>query len=558
MPAICADDTFSGVTYEPKDEAHLSEVQVCDEGEKEDEMMKTATAELMTSNLKETTTPDASNDTQEPSLNTVARVPKFSETTEVVTALMKCDQSEMEEGECVGVMMCEQSGLSGDGLENQAQLDHVDTKSEQTNVDTVFEVGVTEATKGSDDHHEMENTKEEGITEESLENFPEALPECTVVQSVHMQQEVLKLTNVQTEATELIFHKLSEENQKMMQDSSEIIPDPQAEEPEVTKAEISLKCNASQDHNYTRDIQGNLNAFISHHIKSSVTTKAATCSESLSANIMEAQSPQKDQIYGSEPSHSASVVPQNSALVSSTGNEKFRSSLSLELTTDTQFGQLKAETVKQTDTCQVLVQTVEHMKQTNAPEEAESQKPTEISSVAVQETETSEATANLDSTEPTVIKNQLSVKDVVVHVKELMQEVQQTKSVERVIPVQPETTKIQETEAVQETEAAESAPQSEEAYELDVWLDAEEDTDAREPTDVSLLLKHDTQVFRAEMAIVEPEFEMAPECHTAEGTEPEMEKTGGRGDCEGEGEDLTAACEHPETTTESITTAECD
>ncbi|XP_035850655.1 A-kinase anchor protein 12 isoform X2 [Sander lucioperca] len=552
-PAPCVDN--AAVTNKLKHEVHISTVQVSVEVEKEREI-KTAevehavVAQVVTCNLKEEV--------------------------ETATPLVKDDVVETAEEGSMVVMMHVPSVEFEDKHRVQVQVVDVNIKSAETIVDTVQEVGVTEAKE---------------------------VPESVVD---NLEQEVIKQPDAVTEVSEMVESDTNEvEDQKVMEDNIATIRERQDEAPAVISDVSATEQQVSKDLMQTPDIPGSLDVSIHDHKEDLEETKAKqekseagvtakevkSSSEELDVKTIneEAQITHIAQSPIVTLSNTNLVAPQNTGIISSIANVESPSSLSFEFKLNIQFGQAKAaslsstternEPVKKTEVSEVRVQAVEvvePVKPINPTQRAESQKQTELKEVAVQATE---PVANLDSTERAVITTQPVLLDIGIQAMKTVEPVEQIESTERV------TSSVQATETIkpviqvekgdvflsqpvlseaceQETKAETPVQQKEEENDQDVWMDAEEDISTQEKTEVSLheveeSVELPTESEQVEKAGLEDEVEMVPNSKTEEEeSQQEMHKADGKCEIESDDEDFAVALEHSETQTASITTME--
>lgn len=559
-PAPCVD--IPAVKEEPKHEVQTSEVQVSIEREKEDELpaaeVKTAAvehvvvAQVITCN-PEDAIPDVliekTSGVKEPLIETVANELQFKGTVETATPLMKDDVTETAKEGSIVMMMHMPSVEFEDNHKIQVQVVDVSIKSAETIVDTVLEVGVTEAKGVIDVCHEtvkeVDNLAAVSETEEFIkeenqkvtiqeviqhvkENLPETLPESVVVQSsvqnevVQVEQEVIKQQNAATVAS-----VLSEvDDQKVMEGSTGTLSEKQDEGLFITgdNSAITTKQQATEDIMQKPDIPVSSDVSIQpckedleetkaelQKSEVGVTAEDAKCSSEELAmkkvNEDTMEGPQIAQKQIAAPSNTGLVVPQNTGIISSMGNVESPSSLSLEFKLNIQFGQTKApvspptttertEPIKQTDVSEVGVQAVEEVEPIRQKNPVESHRETEA-------TEITAKAASLDSAETAVISNPPVLLDVGIQAMETVEPVEETKSTERVIPnvqATKTTQPIRKTEkrqtlsqpvlseaCDQEAKAEEPAKQTEEENDQDVWMDAEENIYAQEETVASLL-----------------------------------------------------------------------
>ncbi|KAM7376209.1 hypothetical protein PAMP_005952 [Pampus punctatissimus] len=611
-PALCVD--IPEVTEEPKQEVHISEVQVSIDGEKESELPRAETttatvehavvAQVITCNLKDVSAAIAdvlmekTSVINEPVIGTVANELQFKETTETATPLMKDDVTETAQEDNVVVMMHVPSVEIQDNHRVQVQVVDVNIKSAET-IDTVLEVGVTEDKGVIDVCHEtvkkidnlsaIPKFEEELISEEIKvtiqevkEISPETLPEPAVVQSsvqnevVKLEQEVIKQTNAVT-----VDSVLSEVDNTSAITTKQQASDDIMQTPDIPgSSDVSRKANKEDLQETKAELQKS---------EVHITAEDATCSseelaiKKVNEDTMEA--PQIAQKQIATPSNTGLVVPQNTGIISSIGNVESPSSLSLEFKLNIQFGHAKApvsqppptertEPIKQTVVSEVGVQAVEEVEPIKQINPVESHKQTELTEVAVKSTEIMEKVASLESTETTVITNSPVLLDVGTQAMETIILVEETKSTERVISNIQATETIQPVRKTEKSEtflsqtvlseacdkgakAEEPVKQTEEEYDQDVWMDAEENINTQEETEVSLheeSVERKTDSNQEEKAVLEHE---APNSNTeAEEMQQEMHKAGGTCEVESEGEDFAVALEHPETA--SVTTTEWD
>uniref|UniRef100_A0A8C4IB50 A kinase-anchoring proteins AKAP-5 and AKAP-12 calmodulin (CaM)-binding domain-containing protein n=1 Tax=Dicentrarchus labrax TaxID=13489 RepID=A0A8C4IB50_DICLA len=495
------------VTDEPKQTGDAVEVSV--EGEKETELPDTETktaavehavlAEVVICNLKDVSVaiPDVliekTSEITEPLIETMASELEFKKEVEAATPLVKDDVTETAEEGSVVMMMHVPLVTFEDNHRIQVQVVDVNIKSAETIVDSVLEVGITEAKEVIDVCHEtvekvdnlsaMPEIEEEIINEENnvaiqeviqhvKKNLPETISKPVVVNL--LCQEVIEQPDAVTKVSEMVESESNEvEDQKVMDDSIGTFSERQDEAPAVISDDSATGQQVSEDLMQTPDILGSLDVSIDDHKEDLKETKAELKSSEVGVTAEEVKSEELDakqiheqaqitQIAQSQivtPSNTGLVVPQNTGIISSIGNVESPSSLSLEFKLNIQFGQAKAPAspppmmeriapVKQTDVSEVGVQVVEAVepeKAINPTQRAESQKQPELTEVAVQATEITEPAANSDSTERAMITNQSVLLDVGIQAIETVEPVEQVKSTETV------------TSSVQATEITEPA-----------------------------------------------------------------------------------------------------
>ncbi|XP_076605106.1 uncharacterized protein akap12a [Chaetodon auriga] len=615
--APCVDN--ASATDEAKHEVHLSEVQFSAEQEKESELQgtekKTAAAQhavvsqVVVCNLKDVSVsiPDVvmekTPEMIEPMIDTVVSEQMFKD--EVEAATPTDDVAETADKGSVVVMMHAPSVKSEDNHRIQVQVVGVDIKLAKTTVDSVLEIGVTEAkevidvchetVKKVDKHSATPEIEEELISKENKvtiqeviqhvkEDLPETVPESVVV---NLELEVLKQQDAVTKVTETADSESNQTLRERQEEAPAVICDDSAAEQQV-----------SEDLMQTPDIPGHFD--VSTHkadleeteaerekSEEGVTTEEVK-SEELDVKIIHEQA----QIAQSQivaPSNTGLIATQNTGMISSKGNLECPSSLSLEFKLNIQFGQAKEPAspppstprtapVKQTEVSEVRVQAVEPIKPMDPIHPAESPKQTQLTEVTVQAREIREPAANLDSTEGVVIMTQPMLQECSSQVMETGEPVEQIKSTERV------TSSVQATGTVQqirptkktqvslskpilsetcdpETKAEEPVKQKEEENDRDVWMDAEEVIYAQVITEVALLeveepLKPQTEKEQEELG---NEIEIPPDSKNEEGeSQQETHKTEGKCEIESEDEDFAVAPEDVESATASVSTMEWD
>ncbi|XP_026161146.1 A-kinase anchor protein 12 [Mastacembelus armatus] len=592
-PASCVDSAL--VTYEPKHDMHLSEVQVSVEAEKQGELpdveIKTAAAEhaivaqVTTCSLKEVLAAIPSvlleeTDSQEPLMDMVARQLEFKEEVEASAPLVKEDVTEVAKEESVVVMMHVPSVEFEDSHSIEVQVVDVNIKSPEMTVDSGLEVGVTEprqvidvchvtvkpvdnlsATQDTELNNEENKVNIKEVIQHIKENLPEGAPESLVVQS-----------SIQDEVVDLKKEDI-------------IQPDDLTEVNETAENESNQ--HASEDLMQTPNIEGTSDVSI-HDLKEELEDCKAELEQSVAEEAKEseldmkktngeAQIPQISQIV--IPSNDGLVVPQNNTIISSVGNLEPPSCLSLELKLNIQFGQTKApaspppttdrtEPVSQTDESGAAVRTeeiVEPEEPVEAKPRAESQKQTALCEVSVQATGITETElTNSDSIQTAVIMNQPVLLDISIQAMETAELAEHIKSTGRVTrKVALTETSVCQTEERElflsqpvlseacdkETKAQEPVKQREEENEQDVWMDAEEDIDT--------VAAHHTEDDQEVMAGPEHELDLAPSSKTKEeGQQPH--KTAVMCETANESEDFAVALQHSQTATASVATLDWD
>lgn len=459
---------------EPKYDEDVSTAQVSVDGEKAGELQGTevitaatehaVVMQVITCNLKDVSAviPDVlTEETTEIREHLIERKASVMEDTfESTTPLEKNNVINTAEEGRVVVMMHVPSLEFDDNHRFQVQVVDVDINSAENIVNTMIEVGVTEAKEVIDVCHEtlekVENLsastaiKEEVNNEENNRtvqeviqyvkgNLPEPTPESVPDK---LEQEVIK----QPDISETVQSAPSEpEDEKMMDSSGELIeeedeghgiPAEQKEsEDQLRISDLGLDIST---HDHTEDLEETQ----AEQQKSEVcvTAEDATSEELAKKKdgdtTTEAQKLQSTQSQIVTPNNTGLVAPQNTGMISSIGNVESPSSLSLEFKLNIQFGQLKApaspppsaEPVKQLNVSEVAVQAVEAVEPTNlinAMQRAESEKQMELMEVAIQTTEITESEA--------VVSHQPKLQDVAVQEMETTQPAEQAESEEPII-----------------------------------------------------------------------------------------------------------------------------
>lgn len=459
---------------EPKYDEDVSTAQVSVDGEKAGELQGTevitaatehaVVMQVITCNLKDVSAviPDVlTEETTEIREHLIERKASVMEDTfESTTPLEKNNVINTAEEGSVVVMMHVPSLEFDDNHRFQVQVVDVDINSAENIVNTMIEVGVTEAKEVIDVCHEtlekVENLsastaiKEEVNNEENNRtvqeviqyvkgNLPEPTPESVPDK---LEQEVIK----QPDISETVQSAPSEpEDEKMMDSSGELIeeedeghgiPAEQKEsEDQLRISDLGLDIST---HDHTEDLEETQ----AEQQKSEVcvTAEDATSEELAKKKdgdtTTEAQKLQSTQSQIVTPNNTGLVAPQNTGMISSIGNVESPSSLSLEFKLNIQFGQLKApaspppsaEPVKQLNVSEVAVQAVEAVEPTNlinAMQRAESEKQMELMEVAIQTTEITESEA--------VVSHQPKLQDVAVQEMETTQPAEQAESEEPII-----------------------------------------------------------------------------------------------------------------------------
>lgn len=461
---------------EPKYDEDVSTAQVSVDGEKAGELQGTevitaatehaVVMQVITCNLKDVSAviPDVlteeTTEIREHLIERKASVMEVKDTFESTTPLEKNNVINTAEEGSVVVMMHVPSLEFDDNHRFQVQVVDVDINSAENIVNTMIEVGVTEAKEVIDVCHEtlekVENLsastaiKEEVNNEENNRtvqeviqyvkgNLPEPTPESVPDK---LEQEVIK----QPDISETVQSAPSEpEDEKMMDSSGELIeeedeghgiPAEQKEsEDQLRISDLGLDIST---HDHTEDLEETQ----AEQQKSEVcvTAEDATSEElakkKYGDTTTEAQKLQSTQSQIVTPNNTGLVAPQNTGMISSIGNVESPSSLSLEFKLNIQFGQLKApaspppsaEPVKQLNVSEVAVQAVEAVEPTNlinAMQRAESEKQMELMEVAIQTTEITESEA--------VVSHQPKLQDVAVQEMETTQPAEQAESEEPII-----------------------------------------------------------------------------------------------------------------------------
>lgn len=461
---------------EPKYDEDVSTAQVSVDGEKAGELQGTevitaatehaVVMQVITCNLKDVSAviPDVlteeTTEIREHLIERKASVMEVKDTFESTTPLEKNNVINTAEEGSVVVMMHVPSLEFDDNNRFQVQVVDVDINSAENIVNTMIEVGVTEAKEVIDVCHEtlekVENLSASTAIKEELNNeennrtvqeviqyvkgnLPEPTPESVPDK---LEQEVIK----QPDISETVQSAPSEpEDEKMMDSSGELIeeedeghgiPAEQKEsEDQLRISDLGLDIST---HDHTEDLEETQ----AEQQKSEVcvTAEDATSEELAKKKdgdtTTEAQKLQSTQSQIVTPNNTGLVAPQNTGMISSIGNVESPSSLSLEFKLNIQFGQLKApaspppsaEPVKQLNVSEVAVQAVEAVEPTNlinAMQRAESEKQMELMEVAIQTTEITESEA--------VVSHQPKLQDVAVQEMETTQPAEQAESEEPII-----------------------------------------------------------------------------------------------------------------------------
>ncbi|XP_074516553.1 uncharacterized protein akap12a [Sebastes fasciatus] len=612
--APCVDN--AAVTKGPEREVHLSAVQVSVEAQKESELpgteVKTAAVEhtvvtqVVICNVKDLSAavPDVlikkTSPSTEPWIDRVASELVVIEEVETATPLVKDDVSETAKEGSVVMMMHVPSVEFEDNHRIQVQVVADDIKSAETIVDTLLEVGVTEAKEVIDVCNETvkkvanlsatPEIEEELINEENkvsvqevIQNVKENLPE-TVSESVvvNLEQEGIKQPDAVTEVSEMAESESKVvEDQKTMEESIATLRERQDEAPTVISEVSSTQQRVSEDLMQTPDRPGSLDVSIQDQKDDLEETErdkpeAGIAVGEVKSNQINHEGPRIIQSPIVPPSNTELVAPQNTGIISSTGNVESLSSLSIP-----QFGQANApasppptteifEPVKKTDVSEVEVQAVEVV------EPVKPTKQIELTEIAVQATETTEPAQNFNSTERAVITAQPVLLDINIQAMETIEPVEQINSTERV------TSSVQATETIQpvrQTEkrevilsppvlsedcdqSKEEEPVKRKEEDKDVWMDAEEDVYTQKKTEMSLLEVEESVEPQTESKQKEKagqEVEIAPKSkNEEEESQQEMYKTARTSEFDSDGEDFAVALEHPEMETARVTTMECN
>ncbi|XP_074548062.1 uncharacterized protein akap12a [Halichoeres trimaculatus] len=419
-----ADDAV--IIDESKHEVPLSAVYVALEEEKESEDPSTGTAtlehaiapEVVTCFLKEVSAtiqdalPETTSDSAEPVLDSN-------------------DFAEAAEQDSVAQMMHAPSVECADDGKIQVQVVDTNTKSMETIVDEMPEVEITELKEVVEVHHETVEEEdnlsaplatEEGEIQEKLqttteevvhakENLPEVVSELAdaiAEQAVETQpdavDEVCELTESKTD---------QEKQQEVMDDVSGTMKEKEDEAPVVIIEDPAT--SVSGDAKQTKMLDE---------------TKAEEVESATSVTVGEVKplSEESDVCEPEQRTQSAEgpvatvsdtglVVPQNTGIISSTGNFETPSSLSFEFKLNIQFGQAKiqppqspttgrAEPVKKKDVSEVGVQAevqLEPVEPTTPSQQVENQKNTDLAVVNDQLTDAAESVTTLASTARAVI-----------------------------------------------------------------------------------------------------------------------------------------------------------
>ncbi|CAG5866717.1 unnamed protein product [Menidia menidia] len=503
----------------------------------------TFVTQMVTSNIKDISAEKPHVLVHEPLTSRVVTETEFNDAVETTTPLLKKDVTEIAEKGNVVVLMHVPTVEFEENHRFQVQVMDVDIRSAQNVVDTVIEVGVTEAKEIIDVCHEticeVENLSatpdiEEEIAQEDIkvtvqeviqhhENIiTETIP-CSDV--VNLEQEAIRQSDpvadmarsesseaeLIQESTETVMEILDEEPAAITEHS--LIPTDQ-QEPDVQKqisdSPESLVGSVQEHEEDLDETKAELEKpKICDRAEDAAAEQLAV--KKLSEQIMETQRLQTAQDQIVTHSNAGLAVPQNTGVISSIGNVESPSSLSLEFKLNIQFGQAKGpapppppiertEPIKQVDMFEVGVQAeeaVEPPPPTNLTQKVETVKPPELNEVAVQATGLPEADADLWSIKQAEIACLPMQQDISVQVMETIEPVEQSETTERVSP------QVQVAEAIQParqrerravhlskpppslTKAEENVKETEEENDHDVWLDAEEDIYTQEETQSS-------------------------------------------------------------------------
>ncbi|XP_029900996.1 uncharacterized protein LOC115354678 [Myripristis murdjan] len=622
--APCVDNAIASVADKPLNEVHLTQLNVAVENK--DELpgvdfeaasIKHASAvQIITENQKDlitsipNTVMERTSNILVPCIVKVAKV-ESNEATESATALTPAMTNDVTETAKESIVVMEMQAPSiqcKDDHRIQVQVVDVDLQSAETTVETMLEVGVTEAVQVIDVCHDMPNIVNNqfttsvaifscGDTEEEIIHGANEVITQDLTQHVkqHIPEALPKFPAKAPETKEMAESELSEASvQKVTDDSAWTLRERQGEEPITTSVNSTsaTEQEVSEEQMHTPYVSESLDVpvrglkedFEETNVefkKSDTGIKAedSTClSEELVAkelqdDAMEAKRSKTALCQVAARSDPGLVVPQNTGLISTVGNVESPSSLSLEFKLNIQFGQAKAsdpvlpivETAKplkpvekQTETSEVAIQA--EITETTRERAVVLNPPVllEIGTQAMQRTELIEELKPIERENTS--RSDLS--EVSVRATETTQPFIQVQTRERVV-IRSETQLggvcIPGNKVVEPT-----AQQTEEEHDQDVWLDAEESIDTPESTGT---LTHDsvetqeTQTAKcdAEKEILEHECKMAPHSHTGEAEhQQKMPKIGVTCEVESEGEDFAVALEHPESTCASITTMEWD
>ncbi|XP_076013421.1 uncharacterized protein akap12a [Genypterus blacodes] len=514
----------------------------------------------------------------EPLVEAVAYGLEFKEAAETVKPLMKMTNTEetAESGDAV-VMKHVPSVQFEDCHRIQVQVVDVGIKSAEVALDTVLEVGLTQAEQIIDVCHKMDNTvenlfatletEEEVISEGSKvtiqdviqqvkESLPEMLPDSEAIQSsvqdelVNQEQEIIKPPISETQESKKAESEFAvEEHQEVTEDATGTFGERQVEDLVISSDNdaILAEQEESQDHPEKFNIPLSSEIHDKENLveteaeltesKDGVTTEEVPMKKMNDNDIVEAQQPQNLPSQMATPDNTGIVVPPNTGLISSMGNVESPSSLSLEFKLNIQFGHAKAPVPSSPYQVQVPGP-VEPEQKASATQRTEVQKQTELTEAAVRVTQTTEPEIEHDAQERAVTMSSPVLLEVGIQAVEAVEPAEQIETEEKATPSTEATEArhvvLSHTELLTETKAAEPVKKTEEELEQDVWIDAEENINTKEGKETVEHLNNHT-----ESAICDHEWITAESAHTQE------EKT--------EGDDFAVAPEHPETAAASNT-----
>ncbi|KAK2826560.1 hypothetical protein Q5P01_020774 [Channa striata] len=518
LPAPCGDKAT--VTYEPEHEVQLSEVQGSVEGEKEGELPgvevnisaveHAVVTQVITCNIREVSAgvPDVlieqTLDIHEPLVATIANELEFKEEVEIATPMAKSDTAETAKEERAAVMMQVPSSEFEDHHRIQVQVVEVDVKSAEMVVDSLLNVGATEAKEVIDVCHESvrvpdklvatEGTEEELINEEKtliihkvIQNVKENLTERVIVETI-IQDEVINLEQ------QTIKQPHDVTLMRQMAESESDVVDNRKEEEEITTT-----VGQRQDEALISDVPGSLDSIHDHaeeHTSGVTTEEVKPLSEEVEMKTINEEA----QISPTTTSKTALEIPQ-----------------SLE------------------------------KRQAEAPEAKEDLKQMSQSLVLRLKIPSSQHQERLRA----VTTSQAVLLDISIPAmttQKLEEEIKSTQGVTANVQekgkMQTETASKNLSEQKHLYEVENPTEQTEEENDQDLWMDAEEEIYTQEQS---------TESDQEEKAEVPYAFETAPETDSKsttkeEDSQLEMQKTGESGETENESEEFAVAPEHLGTT----------
>ncbi|XP_067336938.1 titin isoform X1 [Channa argus] len=530
-PEPCVDNAT--VTYEPKHEVQLSEVQGSVQGEKQGELPgaqvkisaveHAVVAQVITCNLREVSAaiPDVlieqRSDIREPLMDTIANELEFKEEVETATPKVQSDVTQAAKEERGVAMMQVPSAEFENTHGIQVQVFEVDVEAAEILVDSVVNVGVTEAKEVVGVCHESvtvqdtlsatEETEKELINEENtviihkvIQHVKEDLPESLVVQTrsqeevVNLEQEPIKLPDDVT-----VMRQASESESDKVEN--------QREKEQITIGQRRTEAPISDDSTQTLNVPRSLDSEDSEEHKAGVTAEEV---KPPSEDLEMKTTNQEAQIFPTTTSKTGSEAPQNTGETSLIGHLESYSS-PLEGNLNLQSGQAEPP----------------------ASPSAAKERSHDCPPPATERTLTDESELGVHAVDP-------------------QQNARQILSEPHLY------------EAYCGKPQVENPPeQTEEENEQDLWMDAEEDICTQEQSDVSGVKveepgKHQTECDQEEKAELQYEAERAPDPASKsqikeEESQQEMQKTGETGETENESEEFSVAPEHLGTTSVALT-----